>query len=112
MIIEYKIIIAKVAVAFLTAAQFAIIVGTVGSEMISPFLILALFFIGQLSAFLIFKDDCMTERHREKIKRENSPKVCRRCKMIRLYLRIASIIEAVCGPFLLILWGVIRIKNL
>ena len=112
MITEYKIIIAKVVSVLLTAVQLAIIVGTAGSGVISLFLILALFFIGQLSAFMIFKDDCMTERHREKIKKENSPKVNRRCKMIRLYLRITSIIEAICGPFFLILWGIDWLKNI
>lgn len=107
MLTEYKILISKIVAVFITAFQVSIIVGVSGSEVISLYLILALFFICQLSAFLIFKDDCMTKRYRERLKREKSQEAYIKSRRISLYLRIASIIEAICGPIFLVVWVLI-----
>ncbi|MCQ4021801.1 hypothetical protein [Ruminococcus sp. zg-924] len=104
MLTEYKIIIAKVVSILLSAIQLAIIQAVAGSAVLSPLLIISIFLTGQLSSFLIFKDDCMTERHKEKIEKEKSQGVCRKAKGIRIYLSVVSIIEGIFAPLCLFLW--------
>lgn len=103
MLTEYKVIIAKISALFIAALQVLIINNFGGAQNISPYLIIAFFLFDQVFAFMIFKDDCLTPKYDEMVKKEKPQRIYRVSKLLRGYFRVASIAESVLAPLFLFL---------